>query len=75
MLDHWTGLAMERTENTTIGAGGSLNPDNTLIRDWWQRLYVIIARANSVLKGSEPYLDILKGNSKQYLAEARVLRA
>ncbi len=75
MLDHWTGLAMERTENTTIGAGGALNPDNTSIRDWWRRLYVIIARANSVLKGSEPYLDILKGNSKQYLAEARVLRA
>ncbi len=75
MLDHWTGLAMERAENTTIGAGGALNPDNASIRDWWSRLYIIVARANSVLKGSEPYLDILKGNSKQYLAEARVLRA
>ena len=75
MLDHWTGMAMERAENNTIGAGGALNPDNTSVLSWWTNLYSIIARSNSVLKGSEPYMDLLQGKSMQYLAEARVLRA
>lgn len=75
MLDHWTGLAVERAENSTIGAGGALNPDNESVLTWWRRLYVIVARSNSVIKGSEPFLETLTGNSNQYLAEARVLRA
>jgi len=74
-IDHFTGICLERGENNTIGAGGALNPDNTLVRRWWEFQYSLIARANSVLKGAEPYLDKLSGNSKQYLAEARVLRA
>ncbi len=75
MLDHWTGLSAERVENTTVGAGGALNPDNTVVQNFWAKLYVIVARANGVLKGSEPFLSSLQGKSKQYLAEARVLRA
>ncbi|MDD4158048.1 MAG: RagB/SusD family nutrient uptake outer membrane protein [Proteiniphilum sp.] len=75
MLDHWTGLAMERAENSTIGAGGALNPDNGSVLSWWSSQYGIIARSNSVIKGSEPYIENLGGLSKQYLAEARVLRA
>ncbi|MBZ4676718.1 MAG: RagB/SusD family nutrient uptake outer membrane protein [Anaerophaga sp.] len=76
ILDHWTGMTTERAENRTIGAGGALNPDNGSVLSWWSGLYRIISRANSVLKGSEPYLDLLlQGKSKQYLAEARVLRA
>lgn len=75
MLDHWTGMAVERAENTTIGAGGALNPDNAVVQTWWSSLYVIVARANNVIRGSEPYLGSLEGKSKQYLAETRVLRA
>ncbi|MBN1604550.1 MAG: RagB/SusD family nutrient uptake outer membrane protein [Chitinispirillaceae bacterium] len=75
MLDHWTALAMERAENNTIGAGGSLNPDNSSVRSWWSSMYFIIARANSVIYGAEPYLETLEGASMQYLSEARVLRA
>ena len=75
MLDHWTGIAFERAENTTIGAGGALNPDNTSVAQWWNANFNTISRANAVLVGAEPYLDILEGKSKQYLAEARVLRA
>ncbi|MDF1573445.1 MAG: RagB/SusD family nutrient uptake outer membrane protein, partial [Bacteroidales bacterium] len=75
MLDHWTAFAMERAENNTIGAGGSLNPDNSSVRSWWQTLYFIIARANSIIYGAEPYLETLEGSSMQFLAEARVLRA
>ncbi len=75
VLDHWTGIAVERAENSSIGAGGALNPDNGSVLTWWTKLYTIIARSNSVLKGSEPFLENLAGKSKQYLAEARVLRA
>lgn len=75
VLDHWTGIAVERAENSSIGAGGALNPDNGSVLTWWTKLYAIIARSNSVLKGSEPFLENLAGKSKQYLAEVRVLRA
>lgn len=75
MLDHWTGLAMERAENSTIGAGGNLNPDNGSVLSWWSSQYGIVARSNSVIKGSEPYIENLGGLAKQYLAEARTLRA
>lgn len=74
-MEHYTGMAMERAENNTIGAGGALNPDNSAVQTWWTRNYVIIARANSVIAGSATYLDKLSGASKQYLAEAKVLRA
>lgn len=74
-MEHYTGLAMERAENSTIGAGGTLNPDNAAIQTWWTSLYKIVARANSLISGAEPYLSSLGGKSKQYLAEAKVLRA
>src|SRR5690606_38033989 len=75
MLDHWTGFAFERAENTTIGAGGALNPDNASVSQWWTASFNTVSRANAVLVGAEPYIDKLEGKSKQYLAEARVLRA
>lgn len=74
-LDHYSGLAMERTENTTIGAGGALNPDNASVQSFWSMLYVVVARANSVIYGSSEYLDELSDKSHQYIAEVRVLRA
>lgn len=74
-LDHYTALCLERNENATIGAGGAFNADNVSIQTWWTRNYYIVARANSVLNGAVPYLSTLTGNSKQYLAEAKVLRA
>ncbi len=74
-LDHYTPLATERTENSTIGAGGTLNADNSSVLSWWSGNYTIIARANCVLYGAEPYPDMLEGDAAQYLAEARVLRA
>jgi len=74
-MEHYTGMAMERAENSTIGAGGSLNADNATVQSWWTNLYVIIARANSVIYGASPYMKSLGGSSKQYIAEAKVLRA
>lgn len=74
-LDHFTGLGMERTENTTISAGGALNPDNASVQSFWEKLYILIARANSVILGSEEYVREAGGKSLQYIAEVRVLRA
>lgn len=72
--DHFTAYAMERTENTTIGAG-TLNPDLAQVSAFWNGLYVIIARANGVIDGSKDYIDGLSAKAKQYQAEVRVLRA
>lgn len=74
-MDHYSGLAMERAENTTIGAGGALNPDNSSVRSFWNMLYILIARSNSVIYGSADYIDNIGGKAQQYLSEVRVLRA
>ncbi len=74
-LDFFTGLAVERTENTTIGAGGALDPSNSTIQQWWSGNYLTIARANALLAGSLPYIDGLGGSTAQYIAEAKVIRA
>lgn len=74
-LDQYTAMAMERAENSTIGAGGSLNANNLDVERWWTSFYKIVARANSVIYGASPYIASLGGRSKQYIAEAKVLRA
>jgi hypothetical protein len=75
MMDYYTGLAVERTENTTVGAGGALNPANAYVSQYWNGNYLTIARANSLISGSLPYLDGLDAKAKLYVLEARVLRA
>ncbi|RHJ93554.1 RagB/SusD family nutrient uptake outer membrane protein [Parabacteroides bouchesdurhonensis] len=74
-LEHFTPLALERNENTTIGAGGGLNPDNASVQDFWTFLYRNIARANELISGAKAYEETLNAKSFQYLAEAHVLRA
>jgi len=74
MMDYYTGLAVERTENTTVGAGGALNPANAYVSQYWNGNYLTIARANSLISGSLPYLDGLDAKAKLYVLEARVLR-
>ena len=74
-LDHYTGMALERNENTTIGAGGALNPDNNEVKTFWTKLYTLIARANSVIYGAKDYIDGLSPTAHQYLAEIKVIRA
>lgn len=74
-LENFTGLALERNENTTIGAGGGLNPDNSVIQTFWSGLYVNIARANALIKGADTYKATLNDKALQYVAEAHVLRA
>lgn len=74
-MAHTTAMALPRGENTTISAGGALNPDNLMVREVWFYWYTMIARANSLIYGSKDYIDGLNEKSHQYWAEAKVLRA
>ena len=73
-FDHFTPLALPRYQNTTISAG-TLNPDLAQVSYMWNALYVLVARANSVIDGSKDYIDGLNDRAKQYVSEVRVLRA
>ncbi len=75
VLDHYTAYGLEQDENRSIGAGGSLNPDNAKIQAFWTGEYAIIARANSVIAGAKDAVESLGSEGKQYYAEAIVLRA
>ncbi len=70
--DYFTGLCYERDENETIGAGGSLRPDNKLVLSYWRSWYYLIARANTLISESDPSISQAV---REYIAEARVLRA
>lgn len=74
-MDHFTGLCVERTENTTIGAGAGCTPDKSTIQSYWRVLYTIVARANAVIYGASKTIDNMSKTAKQYYSEAKVLRA
>ncbi|MDR3183988.1 MAG: RagB/SusD family nutrient uptake outer membrane protein [Prevotellaceae bacterium] len=75
-LDQFTGMAFERNDAPpTIGAGGGLDQNNGRVLQWWRTWYTLIARANSLIYGSRNYIGGLGDKAKQYIAEARVLRA
>jgi hypothetical protein len=75
MMDYFTGLAAERTQNTTVGAGGGLTPNTDHIIHFWKGNYLTISRVNALISGSLPYIDGLNDEAKLYIMEARVLRA
>lgn len=75
VLDHYTAYGLEQDENNSIGAGGTLNPDNGKIQTFWSGEYQIAARANSVIYGAKDVVDGMSSDAKQYYAEARILRA
>ena len=75
IFDHLTPMLLERTENTSIGAGNTLNPDNVAVLRFWTNCYVGIARANDVIFGGEANRSKLTEKGKQYLAEVHALRA
>ncbi len=75
VFDHLTPMLLERNENTTIGAGGSLNPDNAIVLYIWQQCYIGIARANDIISGAEEFKANFSPKAMQYLAEVHALRA
>ncbi|MDE6240758.1 MAG: RagB/SusD family nutrient uptake outer membrane protein [Muribaculaceae bacterium] len=75
VFDHLTPMLLERNSDATIGAGGTLNPDNALVLYIWQQCYIGIARANEVIFGSQEYQSTFTPKAMQYLAEVHALRA
>ena len=75
MQDNYTAYGLEQWENTSIGAGGGLTPDQSYVKTYWTGQYNLIARANSVISGASEAIDEMSDAAKQYYAEARVLRA
>lgn len=74
-FDHWTPMLLERNQNLTIGAGGTLTPDNENVTIIWANCYRGIARANEIIFGAQSYLPTLNTKALQYLAEVHALRA
>jgi hypothetical protein len=75
VLDEYTPMALENPQNSTIGAGAGLLPSNGTVSTWYSSWYKLIARANSVISGASKTIEGMSHESKQYYAEARVLRA
>lgn len=74
VFDHLTPMLLERNSNNTIGAGGTLNPDNAIVLYIWQQCYKGIARANEIIEGSAEYKNDFTPKAMQYLAEVHALR-
>lgn len=73
--DVYSPYGLQNEENTTIGAGAGLTPDQSYVASYWSGHWAIIARANSVLDGA---LEDLSGTTADYrrnVAECKVLRS
>lgn len=73
--DVYTAYALQETENTTIGAGGGLTPDQSYVNTYWAGHWNIIARANSVIDGAKTDVSDMTASYLQHLTEAKVVRA
>lgn len=73
--DLYTAYALQETENTTIGAGGGLTPDQSYVNTYWAGHWNIIGRANSVLDGALTDREEMSASYRQHIAELKVLRA
>lgn len=74
-FDHYTGMAIERLENVSIGAGGAVTPTTGSITALWTNCYNTIGKCNAMLDGVVPYYSKFSATSLQYIAEVKVLRA
>ena len=73
--DVYTAYALQESENTTIGAGGGLTPDQSYVRSYWSGHWNIVGRANTVIDGAATDLSEMTDSYRQHLTEAKVLRA
>ncbi|MDE5555421.1 MAG: RagB/SusD family nutrient uptake outer membrane protein [Muribaculaceae bacterium] len=73
--DIYTAYGLQETENTTIGAGGGLTPDQSYVNTYWAGHWNIIARANSVIDGAKTDVSDMTDSYLQHLTEAKVIRA
>lgn len=72
--DVYTAYALQETENTTIGAGGGLTPDQSYVASYWNGHWAIVARANTVIDGAKTDRNEMSDSYRRHLAEAIVVR-
>ncbi len=72
VVDLYTAYALQETENTTIGAGGGLTPDQSYVNTYWAGNWAIVSRANNVIGGADK--ESTSATYRQHLAEAFVVR-
>ncbi len=75
LYDMYTPMGIERADNNAIGVNNVALENNFMIESQWASFYKGVARTNTVLEGSQPYLNELSDKAKQYLAEIKVIRA
>ncbi|KRD61269.1 hypothetical protein ASE40_06910 [Flavobacterium sp. Root935] len=75
LYDMYTPMGIERADNNSIGVNNVNLENNFIVEGQWANFYKGIARANTVIEGSAPYIDGLSDKAKQYVAENKVIRA
>jgi hypothetical protein len=75
LYDMYTPMGIERADNNSIGVNNVNLENNFIVEGQWANFYKGIARANTVIEGSTPYIDGLSDKAKQYVAENKVIRA
>lgn len=73
--DIYTAFGLQETENTTIGAGGGLTPDQSYVNTYWTGHWNIVGRANTVIDGAKTDVNDMTASYYQHLTEAKVIRA
>ncbi|SFE10951.1 RagB/SusD family nutrient uptake outer membrane protein [Flavobacterium phragmitis] len=75
LYDMYTPMGIERADNSSIGVNNIVLESNFVVESQWANFYKGVARANTVLEGSAPYINSLSDKAKQYIAEVKVIRA
>jgi len=75
LYDMYTPMGIERADNNSIGVNNVNLENNFIVEAQWANFYKGVARANTVIEGSAPYIDGLSDKAKQYVAENKVIRA
>ncbi|KAF2514779.1 RagB/SusD family nutrient uptake outer membrane protein [Flavobacterium zhairuonense] len=75
LYDMYTPMGIERADNSSIGVNNVNLENNFIVEAQWANFYKGVARANTVIEGSAPYIDDLSDKAKQYVAENKVIRA
>ncbi|MBW1654110.1 RagB/SusD family nutrient uptake outer membrane protein [Flavobacterium quisquiliarum] len=75
LYDMYTPMGIERADNSSIGVNNVVLENNFMVESQWANFYKGVARANTVLEGSAPYINSLSDKAKQYIAEVKVIRA
>jgi hypothetical protein len=75
LYDMYTPMGIERADNSSIGVGNFNLETSFVVEAQWANFYKGVARANTVIEGSAPYIDGLSDKAKQYIAEVKTIRA